>query len=165
MRDLKHFLEFAEHGPRSLGQAVAGSLGGYESPFEEAVAEGLHGLGWSLVPQVGVSRYRIDLGIVHPDRPGDYLAGVECDGAMYHSAATARDRDKVREAVLRQPGWQLVRVWSTDWWIDRRAALQQLHASLQALLSERRAADQLEAAAEAERQQLQGSADAKAPSA
>ena len=97
---------------------------------------------------------------MHPDRPGDYLAGVECDGAMYHSAATARDRDKVREAVLRQLGWQLVRVWSTDWWIDRRAALQQLHASLQELLSERREADQKQAAAEAERQQLQWSADA-----
>ncbi len=149
LRDLKHFLEFAEQGPRALGQAIAGSLGGYESPFEEAVAEGLRTLGWTLVPQVGVSRYRVDLGIVHPDRPGDYLAGVECDGAMYHSAATARDRDKVREAVLRQLGWQLVRVWSTDWWIDRRAALQQLHTSLQGLLNERREAD-----AEAERQRL-----------
>ena len=162
VRDLKHFLEFAEHGPRSLGQAVAGSLGSYESPFEEAVAEGLRGLGWSLVPQVGVSRYRVDLGVVHPDRPGDYLAGVECDGAMYHSAATARDRDKVRESVLRQLGWRLVRVWSTDWWIDRRGALQQLHGSLQKLLSERREVDQREAVIEAEREQSRRDADVEA---
>jgi hypothetical protein len=61
---------------------------------------------------------------------------------MYHSAATARDRDKVRESVLRQLGWKLLRVWSTDWWIDRRAALQQLNTCLQALLIERREADQ-----------------------
>jgi len=99
---------------------------------------------------VGVSRYRVDLGIVHPDRSGDYLVGVECDGAMYHSAATARDRDKVRESVLRQLGWKLLRVWSTDWWIDRRAALQQLHARLQVLLAERRELDQ-----EAERKRQQ----------
>ena len=165
VRDLKHFLEFAEHGPRSLGQAVAGSLGGYESPFEEAVAEGLRSLGWSLVPQVGVSRYRVDLGIVHPDRPGDYLAGVECDGAMYHSAATARDRDKVRESVLRQLGWHLMRVWSTDWWIDRRAALQQLHTSLQALLSERREADQAQAEAKRETSQQDTKATQKPESA
>ena len=150
LRDLKHFLEFAERGPRALGQAVAGSLGGYESPFEEAVAEGLRNHGWSIVPQVGVSRYRVDLGIVHPDRPGDYLAGVECDGAMYHSAATARDRDKVREAVLSQLGWKLLRVWSTDWWIDRRTALQQLHVRLEVLLAERRTADE-----EAERKRLE----------
>jgi very-short-patch-repair endonuclease len=150
LRDLRHFLEFAEQGPRALGQAIAGSLGGYESPFEQAVAEGLRNLGWSIVPQVGVSRYRVDLGIVHPDRPGDYLVGVECDGAMYHSAATARDRDKVRESVLRQLGWKLLRVWSTDWWIDRRAALQNLHARLEAILIERREADQ-----EAERRRLE----------
>lgn len=155
IKDLKHFLVFAEQGPRALGQAIAGSLGGYDSPFEEAVAEGLRNLGWRLVPQVGVSRYRIDLGIVHPDRPGDYLAGVECDGATYHSAATARDRDKVRESVLRQLGWELVRVWSTDWWIDRRAALQQLETRLQVLLTRRREAD-----AEAERQQLEREAAA-----
>ena len=155
LKDLRHFLEFAEQGPRALGKAVAGSLGGYESPFEQAVAEGLRTKGWNLVPQVGVSRYRIDLGIVHPDHPGDYLAGVECDGAMYHSAATARDRDKVRESVLRQLGWELVRVWSTDWWIDRRAALQQLDTRLQVLLTMRREAD-----AEAERKRLEREAAA-----
>lgn len=156
LKDLRHFLEFAEQGPRALGRAVAGSLGGYESPFEQAVAEGLRTKGWNLIPQVGVSRYRIDLGIVHPDHPGDYLAGVECDGAMYHSAATARDRDKVRESVLRQLGWELVRVWSTDWWIDRRVALQQLDTRLQLLLTARREAD-----AEAERQRLKREAAAE----
>jgi hypothetical protein len=85
VRDLKHFLEFAERGSRALGQAVQGSMGGYDSPFEQAVAEGLRDRGWSVATQVGVSSYRIDLGIVHPDRPGDYLCGVECDCATYHS--------------------------------------------------------------------------------
>ncbi len=133
VRDLRHFLEFAERGPGALGQRVAGSLGGYDSPFEQAVAEGLRDLGWSIVTQVGVSRFRIDLGVVHPDRPGDFLCGVECDGATYHSAATARDRDKVRQAVLGQLGWVLARVWSTDWWMDRRGALARLDADLHAL--------------------------------
>ena len=141
VRDLRHFLEFAERGPGSLGQRVAGSLGGYDSPFEQAVAEGLRDLGWSVVTQVGVSRFRIDLGVVHPDRPGDFLCGVECDGATYHSAATARDRDKVRQAVLRQLGWTLARVWSTDWWMDRRGALARLDAELQTFLRARRELD------------------------
>ena len=90
VRDLRHFLEFAERGHRALGEAVAGSVGGFGSPFEQAVARGLRERGWTAIPQIGVSRFRIDLGIVHPDRAGDYLAGVECDGASYHSAATAR---------------------------------------------------------------------------
>ena len=62
-------------------------MGGANCPFEEAVALELRRRGWTVVPQVGVSRFRIDLGIVHPDRPGDYLLGGECDGATYHSAA------------------------------------------------------------------------------
>lgn len=140
VRDLKHFLEFADRGPRALGEAVAGSVGSFESPFEQAVAQGLRARGWTAVPQIGVSRFRIDLGIVDPDRPGAYLAGVECDGASYHSAATARDRDKVREGVLAALGWRLVRVWSTDWWHDSADALDRLDAALRLLLEETRAA-------------------------
>lgn len=148
VRDLRHFLEFADRGQRALGEAVAGSVGGFESPFEQAVARGLRERGWTAIPQIGVSRFRIDLGVVHPDRPGDYLAGVECDGASYHSAATARDRDKVREAVLAGLGWRLLRVWSTDWWHDAPSALDRVDAGLRALLDRSR---EEHAAREAER--------------
>jgi hypothetical protein len=56
--------------------------------------------------QIGVSFFRLDLGIVHPDFPGRYLAGVECDGATYHRSATARHRDRLRELVLTDLGWR-----------------------------------------------------------
>ena len=140
VRDLKHFLEFAERGPSALAEAIQGSVGGYESPFEEAVASAVRAKGWNVVPQIGVSRFRIDLGIVHPDRPGDYLAGVECDGATYHSAATARDRDKVRANILEGLGWSLVRVWSTDWWVDKMGATERLDQALRSLLQRSREA-------------------------
>ena len=139
VRDLKHFIEFAERGPRALAEAVQGSLGGFDSPFEAAVAEALSEKGWQVVTQIGVSRFRIDLGIVHPDRPGDYLVGVECDGAAYHSAATARDRDKVRQAILETLGWKLLRVWSTDWWVNKAGAMEKLHTAISRLLEADRA--------------------------
>ncbi len=141
VRDLKHFIEFAERGPRALAEAIQGSVGGHESPFEEAVARELSRRGWQVISQIGVSRFRIDLGIVHPDRPGDYLVGVECDGAAYHSAATARDRDKVRAAILKGLGWDLVRVWSTDWWVDKAGAADRLHKALEAALEASRKAE------------------------
>jgi len=134
VRHLKLFLEFAERGPAILEAETKGSLGGYESPFEEAVACGLHDLGWQVVPQVGVSSFRIDLGIVHPDFPEVFLAGVECDGATYHRSATARDRDLVREEVLRGLGWQILRIWSPDWWYDTEKELETLHSKLNELL-------------------------------
>lgn len=132
--DLKHFLEYAERGASALGAAVHGSSGDFESPFEIAVARALQEKGWELHPQIGVSAYRIDLGIVHPDKPGIYLAGIECDGAMYHSSAFARERDKIRQAVLEGLGWTLFRVWSTDWWTNKAKALDELDVALRAHL-------------------------------
>jgi very-short-patch-repair endonuclease len=134
VKDLKHFLEFAERGARALAESTKGSLGGFESPFEEAVASALASKGWQVQTQIGASSFRVDLGIVHPDAPGTYLCGVECDGATYHRSATARDRDMLREQVLRGLGWEIVRIWSTDWWIDRAGTLEKVHASLERLL-------------------------------
>jgi very-short-patch-repair endonuclease len=114
VRDLKHFLEFAERGSRALAEVNSGSLGEYESPFEEAVAVALAKRGWEVHTQVGVSTFRVDLAVVDPHAKGRYLAGIECDGATYHRSATARDRDKLREQVLRRLGWEILRIWSTD---------------------------------------------------
>ena len=141
---LKTFLDYAERGAIALPAEDRGSVGGFDSPFEEAVASQLERRGWTVVPQVGISGFRIDLGVRHPDLAGAYLAGVECDGATYHGSATARDRDKVREQVLRGLGWNILRVWSTDWWFDAKGCAERLHENLEALLQEsreRRASD------------------------
>lgn len=141
VRDLKHFLEFAERGARALGEFVAGSIGDFDSPFEKAVCSALAERGWQVHPQVGVSAFRVDLGVVDPDAPGRYLAGVECDGATYHRSATARDRDKLREQVLRGLGWEIVRIWSTDWWVDMSGTLDKVDATLRRLLDAKREAE------------------------
>ena len=44
----------------------------------------------------------------------------------YHRAATARDRDKLRQLVLEGLGWTLYRIWSTDWWHDSEGEMQRL---------------------------------------
>lgn len=138
VKDLKHFLDYAEKGPIAIQSASDGSVGGYDSPFEEAVADSLQSLGWQLIPQVGVSGFRIDLGVVHPDRPGAYLAGVECDGATYHRSVAARDRDKTRQAVLEDLGWNLLRIWSPDWWYDSQGASSRIDLVLNQLLAQDR---------------------------
>ncbi len=159
--DLKHFLEYAERGPTALGGAVYGSLGDFESPFEASVARALRDRGWDVHPQIGVSAYRIDLGVVHPDKPGVYLAGVECDGATYHSSAYAKERDKIRQQVLEGLGWTLFRIWSTDWWTNAATALDRLDEALHACLECDRACRE-EAAAEREPSQDGGKEEAQA---
>jgi very-short-patch-repair endonuclease len=139
VQHLKTFLDYAERGAIALPAQDVGSVGGFDSPFEEAVATLLERRGWIVVPQVGISGFRIDLAIRNPDLAGAYLAGVECDGATYHRSSTARDRDKVREQVLKGLGWNILRVWSTDWWFDANGCAERLHTSLETLLEESRA--------------------------
>jgi len=134
VRDLKHFLEFAERGARALSEANHGSQGDFESPFEAAIAAALGRKNWLVRTQIGTSSFRIDLGVVHPDFPGRFLAGIECDGATYHRSATARDRDKLREQVLRGLGWEILRIWSTDWWVDPTGTLERVDLRLNELL-------------------------------
>ena len=138
VRDLKAFLDYAERGPAALPARDEGSLGPAESPFEEAVAEALRTKGWEVRTQIGVSGFRVDLGVVHPDYAGSFIAGVECDGARYHSSATARDRDKVRQAVLEGLGWRILRVWSTDWFRSAFVVSERLQSELVQLLEEDR---------------------------
>lgn len=125
--ELKAYLEYAERGPRALATAVeSAQQEQFDSIFESQVAGFLRARGFSLHTQVGCSGYRIDLAVMAPNAPGRYLLGIECDGASYHRAATARDRDRLRQAVLEGLGWRIHRIWSTDWWRNRQLAEEQL---------------------------------------
>jgi very-short-patch-repair endonuclease len=146
---LRNYLEFAIRGPGALAERPAGAGLGVTAAgvtaaggFERSVAAALRTHGWTVHPQVGVSGYRVDLGVVDPRAPGRYLLGIECDGPSYHSGATARDRDRLRQHVLESLGWNLARVWSTDWWLDREPPLNALLARLDALLRHEDAADE-----------------------
>lgn len=133
---LKHYLEFAERGPRALAEQATAAYGidQFDSDFEQAVSFALREKGWKVQTQVGVSKFRIDLGVLHPDKPGVYLAGIECDGATYHGSPSARDRDRVRQAILENLGWRIVRLWSTDYFIDAEAAIEKIDNKLKELL-------------------------------
>ncbi len=148
VRDLKAFLDYAERGPIALPASDEGSFGPAENSFEEVVADALRAKGWEVRTQIGVSGFRVDLGIVHPDYAGSYLAGIECDGASYRSSATARDRDKIRQAVLEGLGWTILRVWSTDWFRSPSQVAARVHLELARRLEEDRqvrAADEVKA--------------------
>ena len=125
---LKRFLEFARSG--QLHQPVpTGRVG--DSAFEEDVADQIRALGYECDPQVGSAGFRIDLGVRHPDRPGQYILAVECDGATYHSALWARERDRLRQDVLEGMGWRFHRIWSTDWFHRRSHELERLRRALE----------------------------------
>ena len=120
-RLLREYLLFAERGV--LEQAKVDLAAELESPFELSVYQEFTRRGVRLVPQVGQSGYRIDFGVLDHETPGRFIAGIECDGAAYHSAATSRDRDRLRQEILERLGWRIHRIWSTDWYHDREAQI------------------------------------------
>ena len=136
VRDLKHYLEFAIKGPRALVEQSMPTGLAPDSPFETAVIRILRNHNWVVHPQVGCSGYRIDIGVVDPRAPGRYLVGIECDGRTYHSGATARDRDRLRQHILEGLGWRIHRIWSTDWWLNPEGEVKKITERLQALLEE-----------------------------
>lgn len=128
-RLLREFLNYAEHG--RLDSVLASAQAATDSPFERDVLSELMRRGYTVDPQVGVAGYRIDLGVRDPELPGRYVCGIECDGVAYHSAETARDRDRLRQQVLESRGWIIVRVWSTDWFKDRLGQVERLVSAIE----------------------------------
>jgi hypothetical protein len=126
-RVLRRFLEFAKSG-KFDDAVITGEEA--DTPFEEDVAEVIRSFGFLADPQVGSAGFRIDIGVRHPDKPGTYLLAVECDGATYHSALWARERDRLRQDVLEHLGWRFHRIWSTDWFYNRRAEVDRLRVAL-----------------------------------
>ncbi len=136
VRDLKHYLEFAINGPRALVEQSMPTGLAPDSPFETAVIRILRNHNWEVHPQIGCSGYRIDIGVVDPRARGRYLVGIECDGRTYHSGATARDRDRLRQHVLEGLGWRIYRIWSTDWWLNPEGEVKKILEHLQAIMEE-----------------------------
>jgi energy-coupling factor transporter ATP-binding protein EcfA2/very-short-patch-repair endonuclease len=128
---LRRYLDYAERGPSALYLELGDQGLEPESPFEESVIAQIRGWGYNVQPQVGVAGYRIDIGVLHPQHPGAFLMGIECDGAMYHSSKVARDRDRLRHEVLEGLGWTLHHIWGTAWYRHRDAEIEKLRLKLE----------------------------------
>lgn len=124
---LRSYIEFAQQGITALEKELTFNYDlEFDSPFEEAVYDFLQSNGYNVVTQVGCSGFRIDMAVKHPTKSGQFVIGIECDGAMYHSSRTARERDRLRQAVLEDMGWNIYRVWSTDWIKDQKTEEEKL---------------------------------------
>jgi very-short-patch-repair endonuclease len=112
---LRDYLRFAKDKSLATGRFTGKEP---DSDFEIEVARALRAHGYEVHPQVGVAGYFLDMAVVDSQQPGRYILAIECDGQTYHSAKSARDRDRLRQGVLESLGWNVHRIWSTDWFRD-----------------------------------------------
>ena len=133
---LRKYLLYAKSGGRDLG--LERPTGAAENFFERDIRMALNEKGMQITPQYGVSGYRIDLVVHHPEKPGEFIMAIECDGAAYHSSPCARDRDRLRQEFLEGMGWKFHRIWSTDWFTGREEEIERAVQRYNELLAEGR---------------------------
>lgn len=120
---LKRYLKYAQTGSLDLPAAPHRTA---DALFDAEVAHALHQHRYTVEHQVGSIGFYLDLAITDPHQPGRYLLGIECDGATYHTARSARDRDRLRQQLLEGLGWKIHRIWATDWFLHPQRELARL---------------------------------------
>jgi very-short-patch-repair endonuclease len=116
------YLRFVKSGGSDLGDLSSEIVS--MNPFEQDIYDSLSAAGLGLVSQYGVSGYRLDFAVKHPNEPGRFVLAIEADGASYHSTETVRDRDRIRQSHLERLGWRFHRIWSTEWFRNKETEIQ-----------------------------------------
>lgn len=101
-----------------------------ESPIEESIARVVRSMGFEPTFQVGVSGCYLDVAVQDQTSPGEFLIAIESDGESYRAAKSVRDRDRIRNEVLRERSWIVHRVWSVDWYLHQEAEESRLRQAL-----------------------------------
>jgi len=119
---LQKYLEYAEKGRCVLdaSKITSNNYDDADSDFEVNVQNALTAVGYQVHRQVGAAGFFIDLAIINPKKEKEYILGIECDGAAYHSAKSVRIRDRLRQEILERLGWNIYRVWSQHWITHRQ---------------------------------------------
>ena len=131
---LRSYIEYAMHGSESLVENTEKTETS-KSIFEESICKFIQEHGYVAKPRIGYSGYRIDIGVADPSDPENYILGIECDGFVYNSARTARERERLRYDMLRSMGWNIYRLHALDWVRDPESSGNDLLTEIKSAVS------------------------------
>ena len=132
---LRSFLEYAEGRTLALEEADLQTKQESHDGIATAICKALKEKGYETDLSIGRSEYRIDIGVVDPKNPEEYILGILLDGNGYGTAKTTRDREIAQISVLNGLGWKILRVWCMDWWDNRQKELNRILSKLQEIQS------------------------------
>lgn len=125
---LKEYFAYAQSCGQNLDEKLDDDVSHLDLPFEEDIYQVLTERGYAIKKRVGRSAYPIDLVLIDKLKPDteECLLGIVCDGKTYGKYSTARDRDRLRQEVLKKLGWRIYRIWSREWNRDRDTQINRL---------------------------------------
>ncbi|MGI5898749.1 MAG: DUF3320 domain-containing protein [Christensenellales bacterium] len=130
---LRAFLEYAQ-----TGRQPKRDLSGEGEPgIANRICEALSSLGYQTRQSVGRSGYKLDICVVDPARPDEYLLGILLDGSTYSLAKTTRDREVANISVLGGLGWRIHRVWTMDYWDNSAKVISGIVSKIEAAREEK----------------------------
>lgn len=127
---LKAFLEYAEKGKNVIAYNANNQVIKHRS-LVDIIADKIRERGFQVNTNIGCSGYRVDIGIVNPEKPSIYILALLCDGINYKAAKTVRDREIIQQEVLKALGWNVHRVWSLDWWENQELVLADIFSAIE----------------------------------
>ena len=133
---LKRFLEFAQTGRVAvLSSNSKVEMEDMSSALVDAIAKQVEAMGYRVDKQVGRSNFKVDIAVVNPKDEGTYLLGIMCDGKTYYETKTERDREICQPSVLKMLNWNVMKVWSVDWFLNREAVVKRIKTRIEELLN------------------------------
>lgn len=132
VKSLREFLKFAENEGRFIDQNV-NSVRARGTSILEDISKTLLNNGYETHFDVGTSQFKVDIAIIDPDNPSKYILGLLSDGDSYKSSENTRDREYARADVLQRLGWNLMNVWSIEWYFNKGSIINQILKNLRSI--------------------------------
>lgn len=126
MLGLKRFLEFAAND----GTANVQTCTEAKNSLVSELASRMEIKGYKVATNVGLSDMKIDLAIVNPLNEETFLLGIVFDGENYQQMKTIRDREIIQPSALQRLGWNIMHVWSIEWFINPDMIIKSIETKL-----------------------------------
>ncbi|MEM0132664.1 AAA domain-containing protein [Acidiplasma sp.] len=118
---LRRYIHFAVTGDGNTVNKFSSS-----DEITDDIYEALINSGLKVDKNVGFSKNNIPLGIIDPADKNHYILGIETDGDVYYRMKTPSERERIRNNVLSDRGWNIYRVWSLDYIKNRDAVIRNI---------------------------------------
>lgn len=143
-RLFRKYLQYAQalsHGRENVVGSLLEGLGDGREEQSKAVvvSEGLAdqlaarltARGWKLARNIGDTNYQVDIAVL--DHAGGYALGIECEGSVYFSGKSSKEREVYRLNLLEKRGWEMVRVWGRSYFLSPELVVEGLEARLKGM--------------------------------
>lgn len=124
VESLKNFLEFAQKGKLHMFN-VDNHEPKYHGILDE-ICKFLDNAGYKYQKNVGHSKFKVDIAVINPYNESEYLLGILLDGESYRQTTNTKDREVAQISILEGLGWSIYRIWTMDWWDDKRNELDKI---------------------------------------